>query len=154
MLPDAFNFAYGERRGELTQLKFTPNPNFNPPSREARVFHAMEGDVWLDTRQERLAEISGRLRREVKFGGGLLGHLASGGEFHVKQAEVAPGYWELTLLYINVQGKVLFFKSINVQQNEIRGEYRKVSDDLTLAQAIQILQPERDHTSLPTEKIL
>jgi hypothetical protein len=45
MLPDAFNFSYGERRGDLMQLKFAPNPNFRPPSREARVFHAMEGDV-------------------------------------------------------------------------------------------------------------
>jgi len=121
----------------------TQNFDVHPPSREARVFHAMEGDVWLNTKQERLAEISGRLMHEVKFGGGLLGHLARGGEFHVKQAEVAPGYWELTLLYVNMQGKALFFKSINVQQNEIRGEYRKVPDDLTLTQALQILRQAR-----------
>ena len=42
-------------------------------------------------------ELSGRLTREVKFGGGFFGHLNAGGQFHVKQMEVAQGYWEMTL---------------------------------------------------------
>jgi hypothetical protein len=33
----------------------------------------MNGSLWLDNKQERVEEISGRLVREVKFGGGVLG---------------------------------------------------------------------------------
>jgi hypothetical protein len=41
LLPDAFNFSDEEKRsGKLVKLKFTPNPRFRPPSREAQVFHA------------------------------------------------------------------------------------------------------------------
>ncbi len=97
MLPDAFHFTYGERRGDLIQLNFMPNPSFHPPTREAEVFHAMEGSVCVNGKQARVEEISGHLIHEVKFAGGLLGHLNKGGTFDVKQAEVAPGYWELTL---------------------------------------------------------
>src|SRR6185437_12883309 len=105
MLPDAFNFKYGQRRGKLVQLNFSPNPNFKPSSHEAEVFHAMQGSLWLDPKDNRLEEINGRLIREVKFGGGLLGHLDPGGTFDVKQAPVASGYWELTLLHVEMKGK-------------------------------------------------
>jgi hypothetical protein len=75
MLPDAFHFNYGERRGDLIQLNFAPSPSFHPPTREAEVFHAMEGNVWVNSKEARVEEISGHLLHQVKFGGGLLGHL-------------------------------------------------------------------------------
>ena len=90
MLPDALLFTYRERRGDLVKLSFKPNPSFRPPSREAHVFHEMEGEVWVDTAQNRLVEITGHLAHEVKFAGGLLGHLDRDGRFEVRQAEVAP----------------------------------------------------------------
>src|SRR5438552_2695501 len=92
MLPDAFHFNYGERRGDIIQLNFAPNPSFHPPTHEAEVFHAMEGSVWVNGKEARVEEITGHLIHEVKFGRGLLGHLNKGGTFDVKQAEVARGY--------------------------------------------------------------
>ena len=94
------------------KLKFSPNPHFRSPSREAQVFH--------DRRQKRLAELSGHLIQAVKFGGGLLGHLDKGGQFNVKQEQVSPGFWELTVLNVQMQGKALFFKTIGVQQKMLR----------------------------------
>ena len=140
MLPDAVTAHYGKRQSELVEILFEPNPNFHPPSHEAAVFHAMAGRIWVNTRQNRLVEIEGHLTREVKFGGGLLGHLDKGGEFHVKQSEVAPGYWEITLLHVNMHGKALFFKTIAVQENEIRTNFQRVPDSLTLSEAAEQLQ--------------
>ena len=125
-LPDALVFEYGEQRGELIELKFKPNPHFRPPSHEAAVVHAMEGVLWVSEKQKRLAEISGRLTRPVKFGGGLLGHLDAGGHLYVKQDEVEPGYWELTVLDVDMKGKALFFKTIGVQEEMKRSMFRRV----------------------------
>ncbi len=76
MLPDAFHFNYAQRQGDLTQLNFVPNPRFHRPRRhEAEVFHAMEGSVWVSTKQSRVEEITAHLILDVKFAGGLLGHL-------------------------------------------------------------------------------
>jgi hypothetical protein len=138
MLPDAFVFSYAEQ-GDLIKLNFRPNPNFHPLSREARVFHAMEGEMWIDHKQERLAEITGHLVQDVKFGGGFLGHLDKGGQFEVKQAEVAPGHWDITVLNVDMKGKALFFKTIGVHEKEYRSNFRRVADDLTPAQAADIL---------------
>jgi hypothetical protein len=66
--------------------------------------------------------------------------LDKGGEFHVKQSKVAPGLWEITLLHVNMQGKALFLKTIAVQENEIRTNFQRVPDNLTLSAAAQQLQ--------------
>jgi hypothetical protein len=140
ILPDAFTFMFGAHRGNLVQLKFSPSPRFKPPNREAEVFHAMQGSIWVDTKQARLAEINGHLMHEVKFGGGVLGHLNPGGTFDVKQADVAPGYWELTVLNVHMKGKALFFKTIAVQQEYSRSNFKQVPDDLTIEKGVQILE--------------
>src|SRR6202521_4194976 len=140
MLPDAVTASYGKRQGELVEILFKPNPHFHPPSHEAAVFHAMAGRIWINTKENRLVEIEGHLTTGVRFGGGLLGHLDKGGEFHVKQSEVAPGLWEITLLHVNMHGKALFFKTIAVQENEIRTNFQRVPDSLTLSEGAEQLQ--------------
>ena len=147
MLPQALTVKYGERKDDLVELLFEPNPNFDPPTREASVFHSMEGRIWISLKEDRLAEIDGHLIREVKFGGGLLGYLDKGGEFHVKQSEVSPRHWEISVLHVNMHGKALFFKTISVQQDESRSNFRPVPDDLTLAQAAEELQKQSGVTS-------
>jgi len=139
ILPDVFVFGYAGCEGDLIKLSFRPNPNFRPPSIEARVFQNMEGEMTVDSKQERLAAINGHLMEEVKFGGGLLGHLDKGGKFEVRQTEVAPGQWEMTVLVVDMKGKVLLFKTIDVQQVESHLDFHRVPDDLTLAEAASIL---------------
>ena len=139
MLPDAFVFNYAGGDGNLVRLSFRANPNFRPPSLEARVFHDMEGEMWVDGKQERLAAFNGHLNQDVKFGFGLLGHLDKGGHFEVGQAEVVPGHWDMTSMSVEMTGKALLFKSIGVQKRENRRDFHQVSDDLTLTQAADVL---------------
>jgi hypothetical protein len=139
ILPDVFVFAYARHQGSLVTLSFRPDPNFQPPSIEARVLHSMQGEMTVETKQERLAEINGHLMEDVKFGGGLLGHLDKGGMFEVRQAEVAPGHWEVTVLGVDMKGKVLLFKTIGVQEAEKHSDFHLMLDDLTLAEAVDIL---------------
>ena len=139
ILPKALDLSYGDRHGDLVQLNFRPNPRFHPSSREAQVFRAMAGTIWVNAKEDRLAEIDGHLIQRVNFGGGLLGHLDKGGEFHVTQSEVGPAHWDVTDLRVNMRGKALFFKTIGVQQNERRSDFKRVPGNLTLAQAAQRL---------------
>jgi hypothetical protein len=103
----------------------------------------MSGSMWFDSKQSRLREISGRLGQEVKFGEGVLGHLDPGGTFDVKQSEVAPGFWELTVLNVNMKGKALFFKSIDVQQKLSRSRFKKLPDNLSLQSAAEMLEQQK-----------
>jgi|GEM_PF-321423 len=140
VLPKALSYSFGEQQGDTVELHFKPNPEFRPDTREERVFQAMDGDIWVNRKQERLMKITGHLSHEVKFGWGVLGHLDSGGRFEVQQTEVTPGYWELTLLNVDMRGKALFFKTINVQQKLRRSDFQRISDDMTLSQAANLLR--------------
>jgi hypothetical protein len=99
----------------------------------------MQGEMTVDIKQERLAALNGQLMEDVKFGGGLLGHLDKGGKFEVRQTEVAPGEWEMTILCVDMKGKALLFKTVSVQQTENHSDFNRVPDDLTLAEAAGIL---------------
>jgi hypothetical protein len=145
MLPDAFVFSYAGGDGNLTKLSFRPNPKFSPPSMEARVFHDMEGEMWVDSKQERLAAFNGHLTQDVKFGLGLLGHLDKGGHFEVRQAEVVPSHWDITSMSVEMTGTALLFKSVGVRKRENHREFHQVSDDLTLAQAADLLNRHASH---------
>jgi len=142
MIPDALLFSYAGRDGDLIKLTYRPNPNFQPPSREARVFHAMAGEMWVHESQHRLVRITGQLVDDVKFAGRLLGHLEKGGHFAVEQSELAPGQWNLTLMEIEMKGKALFFKNIAVHQKESRKEFRAVPANLTLPDGAKLLRNE------------
>lgn len=135
MLPDAFIFQYAGADGDNAKLTFHPNPDFTSHSSEAYVFHKMDGFVIVNTKQNRLVEISGNLTHGVEFAGGLFGHLDAGGTFDVRREEIAPGHWAIVKLKVNMNGKALFFKTIAVQQDEIHSHFQRVSDGTTLEQA-------------------
>jgi hypothetical protein len=139
MIPEAFVFEYAGKNGTLTKVTFKPNPQFRPPSREGKVLQQMVGEMWVDARQKRLASINGQLINEVRFGGGLLGHLEKGGRFTVQRAEIFPGIWEVTEMTVNMHGRALLFKSICVQQRELHSNFERVADDLSLSDAANLL---------------
>lgn len=140
LIPDAFRFQVQSRDGDLVTLRFRPNPGFHPSGLEARALGALEGTLVLNVKLRRLASINGRLMREVKFWGGLLGHLDQGGAFSVVSEQVAPGDWELKSLNVEMNGKALFFKTIAVHEQESYSNYSQVPPDTTLAEAAQRLQ--------------
>lgn len=139
MIPNAFVFDYAGESGNLKKVSFRPNPQFRPPSREGKVLQQMAGEIWVDARQKRLVSINGQLMSDVKFAGGLLGHLEKGGQFTVRRAELAPGDWELTEMTVNMRGKALLFKTISVQQKEAHSDFERVPGDLSMSDAANLL---------------
>jgi len=140
MLPEAFLYQYRGNRGSLVELAFRPNPDFHPVSREAQVFHGMEGSMWVDAEKKRLVEFDGHLVQDVVFFGGLLGHLERGGSFTVKRAELVPGEWMITELNVEMKGKLLLFKSINLRQRDSMSDFRQIPPDLNATQAANMLR--------------
>jgi hypothetical protein len=140
MLPTAFRYHYAGCEGNLIQLDFTPNLSFKPQRYEDVVFHHVQGSIWIDSSQKRIVRIQGQLISEVRFGGGILGYLAQGGTFVVEQRDVGDGHWELTCLNVNIDGKALFFKTINVRHNELDSDFTPVPRNITLQQAAELLK--------------
>lgn len=152
MLPEGFLYQYDGMDGNYTRLRFEPNPDFTPPTREAMVFHCMAGSMLVEAQARRLVEIRGKLIRNVDFGWGLLGKLTKGGTFLVQRKDVGDGHWENTLLDVHIHGKALFFKTINAEQHEVDEEFKRVPDGLTLTQGASMLEGLPLHGSAAASK--
>ena len=148
-LPDAFLYTYvGSDHGpgdeELVHLKFKPNPKFNPPNHETAIYQGMEGDLTIDRKAQRIAKIDGTLFKDVDFGWGILGRLYKGGKFIIVQRDVGNGDWEEVQELLQFNGKILMVKSLTIWSNETMTDFRPVSDNLTTAQALDLLQKSVD----------
>ncbi len=143
-LPDAFLYSYvgtvpGPNGGELVHLTFKPNPNFDPPNHETRVYQGMQGDLLIDAKAMRIAKIDGTLFKDVEFGWGILGRLYKGGRFVVEQRDVGEGRWAMVRETLEFNGKILLFKSLSISSTETATDFRPVPANLSVAQAIDFL---------------
>jgi hypothetical protein len=142
-IPDAFNFQYvnseKSQSGEVAVFNFSPNPNWNPPDRELQVFTGMKGTLKIALPAERIALMDATLFRGVDFGWGIFGHLNEGGSFLIQQTEVYPGHWDTTHMKLHFTGKILLFKSLDIQEDEQTSEYKPV-DGMNVAQALARLK--------------
>lgn len=138
-LPQAFIWTKGDTRDGETVYHFKPDPNFTPPSWEARVFAAMAGDMTVDDAQHRIAKLKGTLIHEVKFFFGIFGNLQSGGSFEVQRQQLAPNVWQITQAHIHIQGHALLFKSISDQEDDVKWKFKRLPDNITFAEAEKLL---------------
>lgn len=143
MLPEAFVWTIKSRDADTLTLHFEPDPNFNPPDMQSRVLRAMNGELVINEKQERIQEISGKLTRDVTFGWGLLGRLHEGGTFRVLRKELTPKVWEITETHVHIEGKALLFKNIGEQQDEVQTDFTPVPQNTTLEQAVELSKPKK-----------
>jgi hypothetical protein len=154
-LPDAFCYEYagtensatglGKEGDQLVKLKFRPNPAYSPPSHVEQVLKGMEGELLIDAKIHRLARIDGTLFQEVAFGWGILGHLNKGGHFRVQQADLGleDSAWGVTEIRLNMSGKILMVKGINMVSDEVSSDFQQVPEQLTFEQGVQLLKSEQ-----------
>jgi len=148
-LPAAFQYESDSEEprgpgGQLIQLKFHPNPAYDPPSRELQILRGMEGTMVVDAAVYRLVRVQARLIRRVNFAWGILGHLDPGGRFLLEQQDVGVGRWQITLLALHFTGKIFFFKTINIDSTVRTSDFRRLKDDLTLVQGLELLRLEAE----------
>jgi hypothetical protein len=149
-LPYAFLYDYdgdevgtptvGKDGAPLMRLKFRPDPQYRPPSHVEEVLSGMQGFLLIDPTSKRIARIDGTLFKEVGFGWGILGHLDKGGHFLVEQSDIGDGSWDVSRMALSFTGKILLFKSLSIKSEEVFSEFRRVPDDTTFAQGVEMLK--------------
>jgi hypothetical protein len=138
-MPDAFLYEYdGRKEGDL-QISFRPNPAYSPPTYEARVFHSLAGTILVQPSLKRLVEIDGHIESEIDFGYGLLGKIEKGGTFKIRRQQAGDDRWKTTLIEVHISGRIVFFKDISKDQDEVRSNFKPVSPDFSIERAVALL---------------
>lgn len=139
-LPNAFFYQEIGRDGDTIKLRFRPDPDYEPASREESVYTGMAGELWLNLPQQRLRKIDAHLFHDVDFGWGILGRLYRGGSFVVEQEQVDGNHWDTTVMKLDLTGKALIFKSLVYKEQEYESDFRRLPDHLTMVQGVEILK--------------
>jgi hypothetical protein len=149
LLPNAFLWSITSAHGDLIRLHFRPDPNFNPPSWETRVFAAMEGDMEIESAHHRIASLRGKLVHDVRFCGGLCGHLLAGGTFDVERRPTSPTVWQIVETHVHIHGIALFFKNISQEEDDQKSGFQPLPGNISLAQAeSELLKQNGDRPSV------
>ncbi|MFZ0661722.1 MAG: hypothetical protein WAM66_03450 [Acidobacteriaceae bacterium] len=147
LLPTAFIYKFEGMvegpSGPCYRLSMEPNPDFDPPDRQAEVLHGMAGELWIDQKQERMARLDVHLVADVDIGWGFLGRLYKGGTILVKQRDVGQDHWEQAHLLLNLNGKILMLKSLIIDTKEDESDFAPVPADWTYQDAVKALLSEK-----------
>src|SRR5258707_12104890 len=134
--PEAFVFEDQGKEGQSERIAFHPNPGFKPKTYEQRILHALDGIVFVDLHDKRIARLSGSLASGVEFGYGLIGHVEQGGTTDITRVHLSPGVWKTSAEKIDIDGRFVMLKTINKHQDESRTGFEQVAPDTTFAQAL------------------
>jgi hypothetical protein len=148
LLPDAFLYEYAGQEDGCYRLRFRPDPNYPAHSIEARVFHAMSGELWVSARYKRLARLDGQLEENVDFGYGILGRLYKGGWFQLQRTRVSSTDWKTERLEVHMSGRAMLFKTIARETSERRGGFLPVAAGMNLSQGVSLLAPAQANSAV------
>jgi len=139
LLPDAFLYEYvGEENG-CYRLRFRPKPDYPAHSIEARIFHAMNGELWINATYKRLVRLDGHLNQDVSFGFGILGRLYQGGWFSLQRTQVSSTDWKTERFELHMKGRAILFKIITQEISELRTGFSPVAARLDLVSGAALL---------------
>jgi hypothetical protein len=140
IIPEAFVFEDQGQQGQSERIAFHPNPGFKPKTYEQRILHALDGTVFIDLHDKRIARLSGSLGTRLKFGYGLIGHVEQGGTMEITRVHLSPGVWKTSAEKIDIDGRFVILKTINKHQDESRTGFEPVAPDTTFAQALNEIE--------------
>jgi hypothetical protein len=136
----AFLFDEPRPEGNFVHIDFHPDPDYETQSMEERVLHAMSGTLLIDPQSMRLHRIEGRLPSDVSIGFGLLATIRAGSSFSTTRDRLGQPDWKTTLLDTAINGRVIFFKSIAKNEHAEHGDFVRVSNDLSVVQAVAVVE--------------
>ncbi len=143
LLPTAFVYEYDGEENGCYRLRFQPNPEDEAHSIEARIFHAMSGTLWVNTRSKRLARLEGYVDENVDFGFGILGRLYKGGWFRLVREQVSATDWKTESLEVHMNVRALLVKTFAQETSEVRGGFMAVPAGMSLKQGLALLNEDR-----------
>jgi hypothetical protein len=142
-LPNAFIYEYlGSAQGStgpVEKFSFKPNPKFDAPDLETQVLTRMSGELWIDSAQERVTRLQGRLQEDIDFGWGILGRLYKGGTILIEQTDIGEHQWRIVHFDMKMSARVVF-KTKVFDTTEDESKFAPVPLGLKYQQAIAMLR--------------
>jgi hypothetical protein len=138
VLPKDFLFENVTLQDGIWRMNFRPNPDYVPSGIEERVLHGMAGLLVIDAKQLRLLHMDFHVTKEISVGFGLLADIHRGTNFTSDRAFV-DGSWHTMHVATQVRAKAVLFKTVDLNVDLQRSDFKPVEHEMTVAQAAERL---------------
>jgi len=139
LLHKAFLFDEPRVEGGDLRIGYRPDPAYQPKTMEEKVLHAMSGAVLVDEKTMQLHRIEGKVPADVSLGYGLLGTIHAGSSFSTTHEMEPGGEWKDAMVNTAIEGKAMLFKEIGRNERMVHSEFKRVSDNISVADAVALL---------------
>jgi hypothetical protein len=139
LLRKAFLFDEPHPDGSDVRIGYRPDPAYQPKTMEEKVLHAMWGAVLVDERTMQLHRIEGKMPADVSLGYGILGTVHAGSSFMTTHEMEPGGEWKNAVVNTAIDGKAMLFKEIGRNEHVVHSEFKRVSDNISVAEAVDLL---------------
>jgi hypothetical protein len=140
LLHKAFLFDEPHPDGSDLRIAYRPDPAYQPKTMEEKVLHAMSGAVLVDEKTMQLHRIEGKVPTDVSLGYGILGTIHAGSSFSTEHEMEPGGEWKDALVNTAIEGKAMLFKEIGRNEYVVHTEFQRMSDSISVAEAVALLQ--------------
>jgi hypothetical protein len=140
LLHKAFLFDEPHTDGSDLKIGYRPDPAYQPKTMEEKVLHAMSGEVLVDEKTMQLHRIEGKVPTDVSLGYGILGTIHAGSTFSTEHEMEPGGEWKDALVNTAIEGKAMLFKEIGRNEHVVHSEFKRLPDNISVADAVQLLQ--------------
>ena len=129
-VPDAFDFRITGTAnlptGPAWVVVATPHPGYQPKSRYARMFHAMQGTLWIDQKDLQWVKADAVAMSTVSFGF-FIARLYKGSHIVLEQQKLPDGDWVAKSIQARASARLLLFFSHHFEEDITYSDYRKSS---------------------------
>ncbi|MBK9170808.1 MAG: hypothetical protein IPM24_25595 [Bryobacterales bacterium] len=132
-LPDAFDFrlAADESRdgAEFYVIDATPRKEYRPHSRTAKILAQLQGRLWIDKRDYRLAKAEVEVAETIAVGL-ILVRLAKGSRATFEQVRLNEKVWLPRRVYVAASARLGLVRMLHIEHEAVFSECRTVTGTL------------------------
>lgn len=127
-VPDAFDFRLkGSENlptGPAWVVTATPRPGYQPKSRYAGMFHAMQGTLWIDKKDLQWVKADAVAMNTVSIGF-FIARLHKGSHIVLQQMRLPDGDWVPSRIQARASARLLLVFNHNFEEDITYSNYRK-----------------------------
>ncbi|MEQ1573670.1 MAG: hypothetical protein ABL993_05430 [Vicinamibacterales bacterium] len=105
-------------------VRFSPRPSAKPKTREGKMAHAFEGQIWVNESAREVEKVEARAVESLSFGLGFVARLGEGTTVSLTREPVGE-FWMPTSMRLTGTGRAMVFRKLTLDFAVDWFDYRK-----------------------------
>lgn len=121
-------------------LEATPKKDFHPTQPHADILPKLKGKLWIDKQEYNWVKAEAEAIDTISFGL-FLARVHKGSHFSFEQTRLNNEVWLLHRFYVNASARLMLFKNLGLEQEDIFSNYKKFSSESKILPGVKEVEP-------------